>query len=137
MCHHCHIHNVFHFRSVHHLAFQVFFLFTNIYNLSVFLLSHFLGLSLRPLSLQPHSPSLFKHVHYPPLFLSRSLFSLAHHFTLFCCGRHLALSLSLSLSLSVSLSLPIFYAHPTNNDMSYTFDYTVQHISKISQNQLN
>ena len=99
LCHHCHIHNVFHFRSVHHLSFQVLFLFTNIQSLSISLYLIF-RLSLRLLSLQPHSPSLFRHVHYPPLFLSRSIFSLAHLFTLFYCGPTcLFLFLSLYLSL--------------------------------------
>ena len=93
LCHHCHIHNVFHFRSVHNL-FRY-----SIQSLSISLYLIF-RLSLHLLSLQPHSPSLFRHVHYPPLFLSRSMFSLAHLFTLFCCGPT-CLFLFLSISLYI------------------------------------
>ena len=110
LCHHCHIHNVFHFISVHHLSFQVLFLFTNIQSLSISPSS--LSSATFTITLQTCTLS--------PLFLSRSIFSLAHLFTLFCCG-------PTCLFLFLSLSLSIFYAHPTNNNMSYKFDYSSIH----------
>ena len=39
LCHHCHIHNVFHFRSVPHVSFQV--LFTISFSVSLSIFSHF------------------------------------------------------------------------------------------------
>ena len=108
MCNHCHIHNIFHFRSVHHLSFQVLFLFTNMHNLSIFLLSHIPALSPTYLSSATFTVTLQTCTLSPSLSVSLSLFSLVHHFTLFYCGRHLALSLSLYFSLSLSLFLFLF-----------------------------
>ena len=105
MCHHCHIHNVFHFRSVHHLAFQVFFLFTNIYNLSIFLLSHFTGLSLSPSSLSSatFTVTLQTCTLSPSLSVSLSLQPCSPLYSLLLWTPPSSLFLSLSLSLYLSL----------------------------------
>ena len=117
LCHHCHIHNVFHFRSVHHLSFQVLFLFTNIQSLSISL-SHFPSLSPSSLSSATFTVTLQTCTLSP--FLSLSLY-LQPRSPIY------SLLLWTHLTLSVSLSLSILYAHPTNNNMSYKFDYSSIH----------
>ena len=104
LCHHCRIHNVFYFRCVHPLVlFSISFSSpTFIIYLSLYLI---LWLSLLcislPLSLQPRSVSLFRHVNHPRLFISLTL-SLSSttltHFTLFCFGCNLSVFISPSLS---------------------------------------
>ena len=107
LCHHCHIHNVFHFRSVHHLAFQVFFLFTNIYKLSIFLLSHFPGLSLSPSSLSAatFTVTLQTCTLSPSLSVSLSLQPCSPLYSLLLWTPPSSLFLSLSLSLFLFLSI--------------------------------
>ena len=90
-------------------SFLHIFLFTNIHNLSLYLI---LWLSLLcislPLSLQPRSLSLFRHVNHPRLFISLTL-SLSSatltHFTLFCFGCNLSVFLSPSLSFFPTLTV--------------------------------
>ena len=111
LCHHCRIHNVFYFRCVHHLVlfFKSFSSPTFIIYLSLYLI---LWLSLLcislPLSLQPCSLSLFRHVNHPRLFISLTL-SLSSatltHFTLFCFGCNLSVFLSPSLSFFTKLTV--------------------------------
>ena len=117
LCHHCHIHNVFHFRSVHRLSFQVLFLFTNIQSLSISLYLIF-RLSLRLLSLQPHSPSLFRHVHYPPFFLALSSASLTYL---------LSSVVDPPVSFCFSLYLSLYFMRTQPIIMSYKFDYSSIH----------
>ena len=134
MCYlHKYFHSIFHFRSVHHLSFQVLFLFTNIQSLSISLYLIF-RLSLRLLSLQPHSPSLFRHVHYPPLFLSRSLFSLALALSLQPRSPLYSLLLWTSpISFCFSLYLSLYFMRTQPIIICRTSLTTVQYISKISQ----
>ena len=134
MCYlHKYFHSIFHFRSVHHLSFQVLFLFTNIQSLSISLYLIF-RLSLRLLSLQPHSPSLFRHVHYPPLFLSRSLFSLALALSLQPRSPLYSLLLWTSpISFCFSLYLSLYFLCTQPIIICRTSLTTVLYISKISQ----
>ena len=98
-------------KCVHHLV--LFFISysspTFIIYLSLYLI---LWLSLLcislPLSLQPRSLSLFRHVNHPHLFISLTLsFSSATltHFTLFCFGCNLSVFLSPSLSFFPTLTV--------------------------------
>ena len=123
LCHHCHIHNVFHFRTVHHLSFQVLFLFTNIQSLSI---SHFPFFSPSSLSSATFTVTLQTCTLSPSLSLSLYLQPRSPIYSLL-------LWTHLSLSVSLSLSLSIFYAHPTNNNMSYKFDYSSIHFYNITK----
>ena len=99
-------------------SFLHIFLFTNIHNLSISL-PHSLALSLLcislPLSLQPRSLSLFRHVNHPRLFTSLTLSlssSTLNHFTLFYFGCFLSLSLSLSFFTHVNSHFSNIYTIP-------------------------
>ena len=140
LCNHCHVHNIFHFRCVHHLFLFRYilqlFLFTNIHSLPVSIsLPHYLALSLfisLPLSLQPRSLSLFRHVHYPAfLSICHSLsVSLSPSLAVSVC---LSVCLSVSLSLSLSLSLsPATLTHFTLFCCGHHFSLSLSQSLSIS-----
>ena len=100
-------------------TFKAYLYISNIQSLSISLYLIF-RLSLHLLSLQPHSPSLFRHVHYPHLALSSA--SLTY-----------LLSSVVDPPVSFCFSLSLYFLRTQPIIICRTSLTTVQYISKISQ----